>query len=54
MDMLDAFGDNVVESSEEVFRLGTSGWISPTLGARLDMASAMQPLRVLTGGVRQR
>ena len=54
LDMLDAFGDNVVESSIESFRLGPYGWYSPTLIARLDLASAMQPLRVLTGERRDR
>jgi len=54
LDMLDAFGDNVVETSYEVFRLGPYGWYSPTLAARLDLASAMQPLRVLSGEKRDR
>ncbi|MFG0245636.1 MAG: hypothetical protein ACF8MF_06245 [Phycisphaerales bacterium JB052] len=54
LDMLDAFGDNIVETSYEVFRLGPYGWYSPTLAARLDLASAMQPLRVLSGEKRDR
>ena len=54
LDMLDAFGDNVVETSYEVFRLSPYGWYSPTLVARLDLASAMQPLRVLSGEKRDR
>ncbi|MFG0243984.1 MAG: hypothetical protein ACF8R9_14440 [Phycisphaerales bacterium JB054] len=54
LDMLDAFGDNVVETSYEVFQLTPYGWYSPTLLARLDLASAMQPLRVLSGEKRDR
>ncbi len=54
LDMLDAFGDNIVESAHETFRLGPFGWYSPTLLARLDLASAMQPLRVLSGERRDR
>jgi len=54
LDMLDAFGDNLVESSFETFLLGPHGWCSPTLAARLDLASAMQPLRVLSGERRDR